>query len=55
MLPEYSGELAYKDNENKKISNMIQDAKTKNFKVLLFHRYNRFYQDQFKSMFYKKS
>ena len=49
------GESAYSDDENReKFHEMIRDAKVKKFDAVLVHRFNRFYRDQYKSMFYKK-
>jgi site-specific DNA recombinase len=33
---------------------MIKDAKDHKFETVLIHKFNRFYRDQYKSMFYKK-
>jgi len=54
---EYSepGESAYSEDENReKFHLMTKDAKAKKFDAVLVHHYNRFYRDQFRSMFYKK-
>ena len=49
------GESAYGDDENReKFHQMIANAKEGKFEVVLVHRFNRFYRDQFKSMSYKK-
>lgn len=49
------GESAYGDNDNReKFHEMIRDAKVKKFDAVLVHRFNRFYRDQYRSMFYKK-
>ncbi len=34
---------------------MIEDAKKHNFDLVLAHKFNRFYRNQFKSMFFKKT
>ena len=49
------GESAYSEDENReKFHEMIKAAKEGKFGIILVHRYNRFYRDQYKSMFYKK-
>jgi len=45
------GESAYSDDENReKFHQMISDGKEGKFEVVLVHRFNRFYRDQFKSI-----
>jgi len=50
------GETAYGDDENREqFTAMIEDAKKHNFDLVLVHKFNRFYRNQFKSMFFKKT
>ena len=49
------GQSAYGDDENReRFHEMIRDAKEGKFDAVIVHRYNRFYRDQYKSLFYKK-
>ncbi len=49
------GESACADDQNReKFHEMVADGKAGKFDAALVHRFNRFYRDQYRSMFYKK-